>query len=539
MLGLALRLQGEGAERVGVEPAARPGPSGRRSRRARSPRRRTAQRPAAVAALDQDAVRPLVERRRRTAVARRSKPAAVLEVVDLLAVEPDGQRVVRADGHLRVAASTWLVDLGVAEGGHVVAVPSRAGRGRSAPWSSTGLAAPPGRPACRRCRRSVAVEVDRLARARPAAWSSIGNGPRTLPVGHGLDDGDRSCRSSGTTSAAAPCGSASWSRTGAAWSRIVAERVGRGLAEVGALVGQAAEVDLARPSRSGIAASARVASNRVSSAFGAPRAARGSPRGRRASPRAVIAALRTVERGSSSRPAKGSVDPFELADLAEGLGGGHADGRRRALERAWPVTRPPAFALNRPSAAITRGWRSAPRSPRSSRSTRALTARSVPIVLDARQRGVADRLGGLAGRGRRRSGAGSASWSSSAPSALAISRRTSRSRAPRRTARGGPGASSRSSVSSHGGDRREPDRDAPGRPGRRGSSRGRSASPPSRSPWPAACRAVGRVPHHLPSQGLALRWTCGQVARAPWPAPSAGRVVGRRTRRAARAASGS
>ena len=47
--------------------------------------------------------------------------AAVEEFVDLLAVEPDGQRVVGADGQLGLASGVG-VDLGVAEGEHGVVV---------------------------------------------------------------------------------------------------------------------------------------------------------------------------------------------------------------------------------------------------------------------------------------------------------------------------------------------------------------------------------------------------------------------------------
>ena len=47
-----------------------------------------------------------------------------------------------------------------------------------------------------------------------------------------------------------------------------------------------------------------------------------------------------------------------------------------------------------------------------------------------------------------------------------------------------------------------------------GSRPARSASLPTRRPSREACRHSGRVPHHLPSHGLRLRWTVERYRRA-------------------------
>ena len=193
-----------------------------------------------------------------------------------------------------------------------------------------------------------------------------------------------------------------------------------------------------------------------------------------------------------------------VADLAERLGGGGADLRRRGW-RAWRRSRPTAaFALNLPSEATSRAWRSAFSPGSRSRSIEGLdrrrrcrSSRRSPAPPRGpsrapRRRGAAAIRSGRAclvvhraeGRGHRDAG----------PRSSASTPNRSRSLAK----------ASRSLRLPDGGDGREADRGVGVGQGRRGSRRGRSASPPTSTDFAGGLPCDGRVPHHWPSQGFGL-----------------------------------
>ena len=277
---------------------------------------------------------------------------------------------------------------------------------------------------------------------------------------------------------------------------------------------------------------------RVSSSSAAASRAGIASRSLRA-PRAAIAALRTVERpGRRAAARSGGADALELADLAERLGGGGADGRRRARQRPRPAARPPAFALNRPSAAITRAWRLGARGPPcSSRLDQGLdrdVGRRSPRRPPARRRGPAR---ASPGRGPRRSGRQGEPCRPSAPKRpgdLAADAGVGLVGEPLAERR----QRSRSFVSRDRGDRREPDRG--GGSARRVADRLEDERRPLPVDRLGRRLAVGPAgsPTTCRPRGSALRWPSASRTEGPGPLVGGPRRVGREPRRGPTAASG-
>ena len=283
---------------------------------------------------------------------------------------------------------------------------------------------------------------------------------------------------------------------------------GRRLADVLALVGQAAEVDLEGAHVGHRGQGQR--SPRNGSPPSRPRgSARGSPRDR---PAHQGGDRRLADRRAPGRragPGAAGRRRRAVPILPRAAAAARADGRADGLDNDRDAASATAgFALNRPSAAITRGWRSAFRPPCSSSSTRAGVATSVPIVSTLAS--AASRTGsGVSGRGPPRSGRAARALSSIVPKACARSRGGRRDRAPRANRCRSAGSDSRSPVSITAATAAGRTGQA-GRPGGRGPRRGRAASPPSRPSWPAACPGSAGCPTTCRPRGGVLRCPCAR-----------------------------